>query len=54
MGVAVRCYNRALELNPRDNETWYKKGNALEKLGWHHEAARCCDKAIKVDADRRQ
>ncbi len=46
---AIRCYNKALELDPRDAVTWHNKGIALKNLGQYEEAVRCCDEALALD-----
>lgn len=30
---AIRCFDKALEIDPNDTNSWYKKGNALFELG---------------------
>jgi serine/threonine protein kinase len=46
---ANRCFDKALELNPRDAEIWYSKGSNLDSLGNFDEAIRCHDKALELD-----
>ncbi|KYC50938.1 MAG: Tetratricopeptide repeat protein [Candidatus Methanofastidiosum methylothiophilum] len=38
---AIKCYNKAIEINPEFKEAFYKKGLALEKLGKSIEAKKC-------------
>ena len=46
---AIRCYDKALELDPRDALAWNNKGISLGRLGRHQDAIRCCDKALGLD-----
>ncbi len=40
---AVRCYDKALEIDPEYTQAWYGKGDALYLM------ARCYDHARKID-----
>lgn len=46
---AIRCYDKAIELDSLLAPNWYNKENCLNKLGRFEEAVRCCDKAIELD-----
>jgi eukaryotic-like serine/threonine-protein kinase len=46
---AIRCYDRSLELYPRNATVLSNKGAELESLGRHEEAVYCLDKALEVD-----
>ncbi|MCX6844492.1 MAG: serine/threonine-protein kinase [candidate division WOR-3 bacterium] len=46
---AIRCYDKALELDPQNNAIWYMKGRVLGSLGRHEEAIRCHDEALGLD-----
>jgi len=46
---AIHCYDKALELDPRDAPTWTNKGNSLNSLGRYEEAIHCYDKALELD-----
>ena len=46
---AIACYNRVLEINPRDAGAWSNKGNALNKLGKLQEAVDCYDRALEIN-----
>ena len=46
---AIVCYDRALEINPRDALAWSNKGFALSDLGKYQEAIICCDKALEIN-----
>jgi tetratricopeptide (TPR) repeat protein len=46
---AIRCYDKALEIEPRDVNTWSNKGIALGEMGRHEAALACFDKALEFD-----
>jgi len=46
---AIRCYNKAIELNPKDHHAWRDKGVSLSKQSKEDEAIRCYDKAIELN-----
>jgi len=46
---AIGCYDKLLEINPRDDKTWNNKGNALDTLGKHQEAIECYDKSLEIN-----
>jgi tetratricopeptide (TPR) repeat protein len=46
---AIRCLDRALEVDPRDTVAWLNKGAGLCGLGRHEEAIRCYDRALEID-----
>jgi tetratricopeptide (TPR) repeat protein len=46
---AIRCYDKALEINPNNVYAWSNKGTALDKLGMYEEAIRCYDKALEIN-----
>lgn len=46
---AVECYDKAIEINPKDAFAWYNKGNALANLAMHEKAIACFDKALELD-----
>jgi serine/threonine protein kinase len=46
---AIRCFNQALELNPRFTTAWNNKGNSLHNLGRNEEASHCFDQALELD-----
>ena len=43
----IKAYDKAIELNPKDEAVWYFKGNALRDLGKFDEAQKAYDKAFK-------
>ena len=45
---ALECYDKAIELNPKDLKTWHNRGVVLVELGDYHTAIKCCDKAIEL------
>ncbi|NPV51626.1 MAG: tetratricopeptide repeat protein [Candidatus Methanofastidiosum sp.] len=38
---SVKCYDKAIEIDPKFKDAWYKKGVALEKLGKFIESKKC-------------
>ncbi len=46
---AIECFDKALELNPRNQEAWYNKGVCLGKLEKYEDAATCFDKALELN-----
>ena len=48
-GEALKSFERALELMPREPASWYGKGVALEKLGRADEAPECYRTAVRED-----
>jgi tetratricopeptide (TPR) repeat protein len=46
---AIRCYDTALELEPRSPKVWNNKGSALSALARRAEALECFDKALAID-----
>jgi len=46
---AIRCYDNALELDPRHPLAWHNKGISLNSLGRYEEAIHCFDKALELD-----
>ena len=47
---AIRCHDKAMELDPRHPSAWNNKGTSLDKLGRHEEATRCYDRALELDS----
>jgi len=46
---ALRCYDRALDIDPGYRGAWVNKGFVLTKLGRFDEAASCADHALLLD-----
>ena len=46
---ALTCYERALEINPRDGIAWSNKGVALADLGRYAEALTCFERALEIN-----
>ena len=45
---AIKCYDKSLELVPKDSNVWSLKGIALDKLGKYEEAIKCYDKSLEL------
>jgi tetratricopeptide (TPR) repeat protein len=48
---ALKHLDRALEINPDDDEGWYNRGIALDDLGRYEEAIASYDRAIEIKPD---
>jgi len=46
---AIRCYDRALEIDPQLVMAWNNRGVSLRRLGRPEEAIRCYDRALEID-----
>jgi len=46
------AYDRALEIDPHDSDTWYNKGLSLKKIGRFDDAKACIDRAIDLALGR--
>ncbi len=45
---ALACYDRGLEISPRDSALWKNKGVVLSSLGRLEEALACYDRALEI------
>lgn len=45
---ALKCYRKALEINPNDFDTWLNMGNVLTDLNRYDDALECLNSAIKL------
>jgi len=48
---ALECYNKSIQINPKDADAWIQRGNALYKLGRLDEAIESYTKAIEIDPE---
>ena len=48
---AIKCCNKALELNPDDANPYINKGVALGSLGQFDDAIKCYNKALELNPD---
>jgi tetratricopeptide (TPR) repeat protein len=46
---AIKCFDKAIEVDPKNAVAWSEKGYVLNELGNLIEAIKCFDKAIEVD-----
>jgi len=46
---AIKCFDKALRINPRIEEVWSNKGHALDNLGQYQEAIKCYDEALRIN-----
>jgi Flp pilus assembly protein TadD len=46
---AIKAFELATELSPKDSDAWYQRGLALGKLKRNQEALKCFEKAVKLD-----
>jgi tetratricopeptide (TPR) repeat protein len=48
---AIACYDRSIEINPKNEYAWGCKGIALNSLKRYEEAIGCWDKALKINPE---
>ena len=46
--AAIRCFDKALNLNPNYVEAWVRKGVTLLDIGEDYDAQVCLNKAVKL------
>lgn len=46
---AIKCHDKALEINPQDADAWINKGISLQHLGRVDEAMKCYDTALEIN-----
>ncbi|HDN82730.1 MAG TPA: tetratricopeptide repeat protein, partial [Candidatus Altiarchaeales archaeon] len=46
---ALRCFDRAIELNPNLAQAWYNKGLVLFGLGKINESLSCANIALRIN-----
>jgi tetratricopeptide (TPR) repeat protein len=46
---AIKCYDKAIEIEPNNAEAWNNKGIVLGRLSNYEEAIACYDKAIELN-----
>lgn len=46
---AVKCYDRALEIDPDFADAWYNKGELLCELAEFDDGIKCYDKVLEID-----
>jgi tetratricopeptide (TPR) repeat protein len=47
---AIKCFDRAVQIDPNNVLAWISKANALIEYGNGEEAKKCLDKASKIDS----
>ncbi|MDP2767989.1 MAG: tetratricopeptide repeat protein, partial [Candidatus Methanoperedens sp.] len=47
--AAIKCYDKAIEIDPNYASIWFFKGEALAELKRYEEAIKCYDKAIEIN-----
>lgn len=47
---AINCYDKALEINSKNDKSWNNKGIALAMLNKYTEAITCYDKSLKLNS----
>lgn len=48
---AIKCYNRAIDIDVKLKEAWYNKGRACALKGDHENAIDCYSRALEIDPD---
>jgi tetratricopeptide (TPR) repeat protein len=46
---ALKCFDRALELDPRSADAWHNRGLSLGSLGRREEELECYDRALEIN-----
>ena len=46
---AIKCFDKAIEIDPKYVGAWYNKGFFLTRMEKIEEAIKCYDKAIEID-----
>lgn len=46
---AIACFDKAIQINPRDNTAWHRKGIELNASAKYNGAIDCFDKAIQIN-----
>lgn len=44
----IKCYDKALELNPKDKYAWNNKGNTFYNMSKYEDAIKCFNKTIEL------
>jgi tetratricopeptide (TPR) repeat protein len=47
---AIKCFDKAVQIDPSNVLAWISKANALIEYGNEEEARKCFDKASKIDS----
>ena len=47
-----KCYDQAIQANPKNVDAWLNKGKALEELGEFEKANECIDKIYELKKDK--
>jgi tetratricopeptide (TPR) repeat protein len=47
---AIKCFDKAIQIDPNNALAWISKANALIECGNGEEAKSCLDKANKIDS----
>lgn len=45
----LKCYDKAIEINPNDYYSWGNKGVYYKNIGEYSKALKCYDMAIKIN-----
>lgn len=48
---AIKCYDRAIDIDSKLKEAWYNKGRAYALKGDHENAIDCYSRALEIDPD---
>ena len=46
---AIKCFDKAIKIDPNHADAWYWKGLALRSIGKYDEAIKCFDKDLLRD-----
>ena len=48
---AIECYDKALEIEPKNADAWYSKGEYLYNIRKNKEAIECFNKVLELDSN---
>jgi len=48
-GQGIKCFNKALKIDPRNINVWNNKGVCLLSMGRYQDAIECFEKAIEIN-----
>jgi len=47
---ALKCYDKAIEIDPHNSRAWYSRGMILNTKGKYEEAKKCYNRASELES----